>query len=106
MLSDVQMGIFLEVFMVSNEKEQVHAFSSRAREGIEIAGVKEVISFDEGGVALETVCGNMAIEGEGLHVTTLSLSEGKVVVDGRINGVYYYESKPAVKRGLFGRRLD
>ena len=103
---DVQKGIFLEVFMISNEKEQSHAFSSRAREGIEIVGVKEVISFDGGGVALETVCGNMAIEGEGLHVTTLTLSEGKVVVDGRINGVYYYESKPAVKRGLFGRRLD
>ena len=105
MLRGVKM-VFAEVFMVSNEKEQTHAFSSRARVGIEITGVKEVISFDEGGVALETVCGNMAIEGEGLHVTTLSLSEGKVVVDGKINGVYYYESKPTVKKGLFGRRID
>ena len=92
--------------MVSSEKEQSHSFFSRAREGIEICGVKEVISFDERGVALETVCGNMAVEGEGLHVTTLSLDEGRVVLDGRINGVYYYESKPVVKRGLFGRRLD
>ena len=92
--------------MISNEKEQGHSFFSRARAGIEIAGVMEVISFDESGVALETLCGNMAIEGEGLHVTTLSLSDGKVVLDGKINGVYYYESKPAAKRGLFGRRLD
>ena len=92
--------------MVMSEKEQSHSFFSRAREGVEIMGVMEVISFDEAGVALETLCGNMAVEGEGLHVTTLSLNEGKVVLDGKINGVYYYDNKPTAKRGLFGRRID
>ena len=88
------------------ESGQGHFISSRMREGIEIGGVREVISFDEGGVSLDTECGNMALEGEGLHVTVLDITSGRVVVEGRINGVYYYESKPAVKRGLFGRRID
>ncbi len=92
--------------MLEAGQDRVHAFSSRAREGIRISGVVDVVSFDEGGVSLETQCGSMAIEGEGLHVRTLNTDEGIVEIDGRINGVYYYDNKPTVKRGLFGRRAD
>lgn len=92
--------------MSNTEREQIHSFSSRSREGIGIDGVSDVISFDEKGVVLETLCGSMAIEGEELHVTVLNITDGKVVVEGRINGVYYFDSKPTVKRGLFGRKTD
>ena len=81
-----------------------HSISSSSREGIKIDGVVDVVSFDERGVALETVVGNMAVEGEGLHVTVLNITDGKVEVDGRINGIYYYESRPTGKRGLFRGR--
>ena len=84
----------------------IHAFTSKSREGISISGVCDVISFDENGVALETSCGNMALEGEGLHITVLNITDGKVEIEGKINGLYYYEEKPAVKKGLFGRRGD
>lgn len=83
-----------------------HSFYSKAREGISIEGVSDVVSFDERGVALETVCGSMAIEGEGLHVTVLDITDGKVVVEGRVNGIYYFDTKPTAKRGIFGRRQD
>ena len=81
-----------------------HSISSSEREGIRIEGVVDVISFDERGVALESTDGNMAIEGEGLHVTVLNITDGVVEIDGRINGIYYYEAKPAGKRGLFRAR--
>ena len=81
-----------------------HAISSSMREGIKIDGVLDVVSFDERGVALETVVGSMAVEGEELHVTVLNITDGKVERDGRINGIYYYESKPQGKRGLFRGR--
>ena len=87
--------------MLENKCE--HGFSVRNRENIKIDGVKDVISFDESGVALETECGSMAIEGEGLHVTVLNLSDGKVEITGRVNGVYYYD-KSAAKRGFFGKK--
>ena len=73
---------------------------------MKIRGVSEVISFDDGGVALETPFGNMAVEGEGLRVTTLNTDDGVVEITGQINGVYYYDAKPMAKRGLFGRRSE
>ena len=84
----------------------VHSFSSKGRNGISIDGVSDVISFDESGVVMETVCGSLAVEGEGLHVTVLDISNGKVELDGRINGVYYFDNTPPRKRGLFGRKND
>ena len=92
--------------MLETGREEIHSFISRAREGISIDGVCEVISFDEGGVMLDTLCGRMAIEGEGLRVTVLNITDGKVEIEGRVNGVYYIESKVTPKRSLFGRRAD
>jgi len=87
--------------MNEQNAEKKHSIRSSNREGISIDGVVDVVSFDERGVALETVVGSMAVEGEDLHVTVLNITDGKVEIDGRINGIYYYESKPSGKRGLF-----
>lgn len=81
-----------------------HSFSSKGREGIAVEGVSDVISFDEGGVVMETTCGSFAVEGENLHVTVLNVTDGRVVIEGRINGVYYFDSTPKQKRGLFGKK--
>lgn len=83
-----------------------HAFSSKGRDGIEVSGVCDVVSFDERGVVMETDCGSLAVEGEGLHVTVLNVSAGRVSIEGRINGVYYFDNSPRPKRGLFGRKND
>ncbi len=92
--------------MIESVSPKIHSISSTSREGIKINGVSDVISFDESGVALETMCGSMAVEGEGLHVTVLNITDGIVEIDGKINGIYYYENKPTVRRGLFGRRSE
>ncbi len=83
-----------------------HGFSSSGREGIDIGGVLNVVSFDDRGVVLETSSGSMAVEGEGLHITVLNITDGRVSVEGRINGVYYFEERQKSKRGLFGKRND
>ena len=92
--------------MLETENSKIHSFFSENRDGMKICGVSEVISFDDGGVALDTPFGNMAVEGEGLRVTTLNTDDGIVEITGQINGIYYYDAKPAAKRGLFGRRSD
>ena len=92
--------------MFESGQDRAHGFSSQSREGIKISGVSDVVSFDESGVSLKTVCGSMAVEGEGLHVRTLNTSDGVVEIDGKINGVYYFENRPTAKRGLFGRKAD
>ncbi len=88
------------------QEGQTHSIRSAQREGLQVSGVKDVISFDERGVMMETTMGSMAVEGEDLHITVLNLSEGKVEIEGRLNAVYYIDEKPVVKRGLFGRRND
>lgn len=90
--------------MLVSEQEIIHSLYSKNREEIRIEGVEDVISFDEGGVSLQTICGGMAVEGEKLHVRTLNTEDGIVEIDGKINGVYYYDNQPAKKRSLFGRR--
>ena len=92
--------------MQENGEKKIHWFYSENRDGIKIRGVSEVLSFDDGGVALETQLGNMAVEGEGLRVTTLNTDEGVVEITGKINGVYYYDARPTAKRGLFSRRSE
>ena len=83
---------------------KIHAFSSNLREGIVITGVLDVISFDDSVVIMETSCGSLAVEGEELHVTVLNVADGKVDIDGKINGVYYFDNSQQTKRSIFGRR--
>lgn len=85
-----------------NEQERKHALSMGARRYISISGVTEVESFDEQTVILSTDCGEMTLEGEGLHIGTLDIARGVVEVDGRVNGIYYSDSAP-VRRGLRAR---
>jgi sporulation protein YabP len=87
-------------------QESAHSFFSRERNGIKIDGVNDVISFDEGGAVFLTACGNMAIEGEELHVTVLNIANGIVELSGKINGLYYFDDKPPIKKGLFRKRAD
>lgn len=83
----------------------VHSVSMAGRETMEIRGVTDVISFDEQTVALSTVCGNMEIGGSGLHIHVLSMEDGVVTMDGRIDSVTYYESSSDEKSGGFFSRI-
>ena len=87
-----------------NEINSPHGFSSKARSGIEVDGVSDVISFDENGVVMETSCGSFAVEGEGLHVTVLNVVDGRVVIEGRISGAYYFDDQVKAKRSFFGKK--
>ncbi len=69
------------------------------RSSIDISGVEDVISYDDRSIVL-VVCGvRTVVEGEELHVTRLSVEEGKVSATGHI-GALIYEEAP-VKKGGF-----
>ncbi len=72
------------------------------RNSIDITGVEEVISYDDRGIVL-VVCGSRTIvEGEQLHVTRLSVEEGRVCAVGHI-GAVIYDDVPAGKGGFISR---
>lgn len=69
------------------------------RSSIDITGVEEVVSYDDRSIVL-VVCGTRTIvEGESLHVTRLSVEEGRVCAEGQIGAVIYDDAP--VKKGGF-----
>ena len=82
-----------------------HQLAMRARQSLEVQGVTDVVSFDEQTVILDTVCGNMTIDGDALHIHVLNINDGLVTLDGRIDAITYFEteSKKNAKSGLFGK---
>ncbi len=79
-----------------------HTLNLENRQRAELTGVSEVLGFDEGQVILMTENGEIALTGEGLHVTRLMLEDGKLAVEGKIDSVFY--TQPSRRRGLFRGR--
>ena len=76
----------------------------RSREEISIDGVIDILSFDENELAVETTLGRLYLDGEGLHVTLLSVEEGKLGLKGKINALNYATDKEKKGGRLFGRK--
>lgn len=66
-------------------------------------GVREVLSFDEELVAVQTALGKVEIEGKGLKILQMSAESGDLTVEGRVDGLYY-AATPGERKGLFARR--
>lgn len=78
-----------------------HSLALENRQKAALAGVNEVVAFDENQVILMTESGEIALTGENLHVTRLMLEEGQLTVEGRLDGIFYTQ-RPG-RRGLFRR---
>lgn len=84
--------------------ENVHSVLISERKHIELCGVTDVISFDENSILLSTVCGKLEIEGAELHISVLNVKDSQIKIDGKINGLFYYdETEKSEKKGLFSR---
>lgn len=73
------------------------------REKAVLTGVTDVERFDENEVVLSTHGGRLVLTGTGLHVSSLQLEEGRLLVDGSIDGVVY-DGGAMKRRGGFLRR--
>ncbi len=89
--------------MNSVNDKQVHAVNINMRKHMDINGVCEVDSFDELGVILKTVCGELTVEGKDIRVSVLDTERGIVSLDGKIDALFYSESEDGKKRGFFGK---
>lgn len=81
-----------------------HGIIWKDRKNGSISGVKDVISFDESCVILETEQGRLVLKGKDLHVGKLTLERGEVELDGKIDSMVYTGSSPA-KKGSVMKRL-
>lgn len=77
------------------------------REKAVLTGVTDVERFDENEVVLHTHGGRLTLTGTGLHVSSLQLDEGRLLVDGTIDSAAYDSGglKSAGRRGFLRRAL-
>ena len=83
--------------------EKSYGLTLDRREKAVLTGVTDVERFDENEVVLHTHGGRLVLTGTGLHVSSLQLEEGRLLVDGAIDGVVYDGGAPK-RRGSFLRR--
>jgi len=72
------------------------------RESVTVAGVTDVISFDEESVICETELGVLVLSGANLHVKRINLESGELAVTGELDGVRY-ENASTKAKSVFGR---
>lgn len=71
---------------------------NQRREG-SINGIKDVKSFDEKAIVLETEQGLLTIKGDELHVGRLTIEKGEIEITGRIDSFVYSEAGSLSKGG-------
>ena len=73
------------------------------RKRLNISGVKDVSSFDDETVLLDTALGRMTIKGEGLHIESFNTTTGDLTATGKVHAVVYMSD--AKQSGGFWSRL-
>lgn len=56
---------------------------------LSVTGVTEVCGFDDTGISMVTVLGDLLIKGKGLRISRLSLEVGEVDVEGTVDSLEY-----------------
>ena len=85
--------------------EKSYGLTLDRREKAVLTGVTDVERFDENEVVLHTHGGRLVLTGTGLHVSSLQLEEGRLLVDGAIDGVVYDGGAPKRRGGFLRRAL-
>lgn len=73
------------------------------RSSIKVTGVTEVVNFDEYAVCMSTEIGELTIEGDGLHISELSLGTGDVSIEGKFYALSYSDGAVGKKKGKLFR---
>ena len=73
--------------------QPTHTLTLLQRQKLTMNGVAEVISLDEHTVVLHTDLGTLTVQGQDLHLKTLSLDGGQVEIDGTVSSLIYEEPR-------------
>lgn len=59
------------------------------RKKFTLTGIKDVISFDEETIMLETALGRLAVKGDGLHILNFNNDNGDLAGEGKVHAFIY-----------------
>lgn len=78
-----------------------HDVTIEGREKLAVTGVKDVASFDDNTVVLDTEGGGLTIKGTDLHINKLSVEDGNLFIEGFIISCVYSDKLDVKKTGSF-----
>ena len=84
--------------------DKAHFIHINGRSHAEIVGVEDVELFSGEKILAQTTQGAITILGQGMQVENLNITDGKLIVNGKIDGISYDERMPKSK-SVFARLL-
>lgn len=78
-----------------------HNLSLKNRKTLEMDGIKEVVTFNEEKVILQTNLGNLDIKGRNLNIQKLNLDDGSIKIEGYFFSLEYNDK--TIKKGIINR---
>lgn len=85
------------------EDRKMHNLIMENRERISLTGVKDIHSFDDELVLVETELGILTIKGFDLKMNKLNLDNNELIVEGKIVALIYSDQDVSKKGGMFGK---
>jgi sporulation protein YabP len=73
-------------------KGKQHKLILEGREKLHISGVTDVGSFNDNTVVISTELGDLVVKGNDLHISSLDVNEGNVMIQGFIFSCVYTEN--------------
>lgn len=84
--------------MIEPDENIKHDVLIKSRKRMEMTGISDVSSFDEAEIVVQTGNSGVSIEGENLKIEKFNSENGELILNGSINGLFYYSKKPIKKK--------
>ena len=75
-----------------------HDVIIKARKRMEMTGVSDVTSFDDGTIVAQSERFGISIEGENLKIEKFNAETGEFILNGKINGIFYFTNNSTQKK--------
>lgn len=90
---------------MTEEKNSIrtpHNIIMEDRKKLSVSGVSDVDSFDEKTVIVYTDSGELTVKGDDLHINSLSVETGELMLEGKISAMIYADEQPR-NTGFFSK---
>ncbi len=82
-------------------EEVKHDTIIKSRKRLEMSGINDVSNFDNTEIIAQTKGYGISIEGEELKIERFDAENGELVVNGTINGIFYFTNNINKKKKTF-----
>ena len=82
-------------------EEIKHDIIVKSRKRLEMSGINDVLNFDDTEIIAQTKGYGISIEGEELKIEKFDADIGDLIVNGKVNGIFYFVKDVNKKKKSF-----